>query len=1189
MTDSIAARSVFTDYGPIAKPGSLGVIADDPSDVKVWVNGQAVTPERVIGLLGQIVLPNATSSGDVVTLDYAWLRNPTVDIRRLNSPEFRLNNWNTSTNRPHDSLGRRYRYNNRLIAPSKLSASAKADFAGSQALAAADQPLLRDLKYRGFEREYSALLNNPNLLRLNAPQNKISYPVLDRLLETRFVNYETQTLPEDDPQDPWVRHGHGDAVLTDGGLQVVDRLAGSFPDGAGIFWTQPLDIDFPSVFALTWRVLISGTTGEGVFTGVAAGYSTSSQSIVIGYLADGDDRRIGFLRKGFGNDPSTFEAWENASLDWSVLRSYRIYADANGVGLFVDGSVTAAVQVTYDQLPALEELNAPFDALQGVFFGSLSLDGMSTSTWDFVRHLTLPTNPQQTAPSISVLYASDVLPEVATQPWTPVGFHGTETLRDGTLILDSTSASTENETGLVGGDFRGYARIEPLLADAFDVSLEVEASIQTFTHGLSPNAVAAAFDDGRVLTQLCFVADTAAPKISYGGRTQPEVFPPYAWQVVDRTPRSPADAASVSLMVGQYLQLTDNTLANGRVYVCDDSSLDASQRVLAPDSDYCLEFRAQVVSYTPDQDNSGFAGVMASIDDGNRGLGIQLSKRGTQTFVDLHSGGVIVQSYAFPWDDGTFHTYRLRKAGDQISLAVDANLLPDGAPVLVPYANFGSPLALNAGFVSFGSETPIATGSMSTVLWAYANAWRVLPDASVRKYVGIWKNSNPGTLLDFHLPTKVEGPRAQVTGLTLVDIESDFLATEVQPGDDLIVDTGPNQGAYRVVSVMDAHHLSIENGFPVTPTETAYRVVSQFDWTVPHSYEIRKHAQGDVGVFIDGAISATIHCDSRDLPENSAGLGHTLAGGLPCVYWGALDPTNISQTRWQSVRYQAMRSTSASGIAPHHQVLNQRNVVSSYEHRITTLPHTHTDFWSQSAGTPPQTNPDLLRDPRLTAYTLLNEGTPLVPLKQSNGYRSDVDADLLYSELSVIEATTGVAGLLAPADDEARIQLGEIDYQSTVCLKYDGAELPTDSTAATPWLHVANQNAQDSVTLDNGALVYSSGPTATCTVYRNDTALVGSRGLKTKVTFRIRLVQDGSNHHGDSGVRFGFSSPGVTVGLALITTSAGDPFVYVMDMRGGKPVAGMPFNFLDGGNHTYTLIRDPATAALDVIIDGDDE
>jgi hypothetical protein len=699
-----------------------GEIADDPSDVIVRINSIPVTPEAVIGLLGQIVLPSVPAPTDDVDIDYCWICNPVVDFRRLNSPEFRLNNWNQDTNRPVDTTQHKYRYNNTLIQP--------ATFVPLDMRAAIAQPLQRDLKYRAYERAYSTALNDPNLLLLNSPTHRIAFPPLSRTISSEFVNYQPVTLPEADPVTPWERHGLGTATIIGTQLVVVDNTSGPFPSGYPIFWSRPIDLTYPHVFAIAWRSMIDAVpVPDGVFTGISAGYADDKKATVVGFLEDAGVKKIGILKAGSGNDPSDISAWTGgidgagnptnvpADLNWSALASYRIFCDRTGiVTVYTNGSIVPILRVLPDELPYLEELNDPFNALQGAFFGSLSREATNTSTWNFVRYTSIPINPLQASPSVFITYEAATPPEEASQPWTPVGFHGTETILGGDfLLLDSTSATdlpSSSAAGLISGDFRGYFRIEPLLVESFDTVLDVNLALRTHTHGITPNAVLAAIDDGSLLIQLCFFPEEAAPKFSYGGRALPPDFSPYFW--------NETGGASGS-MVGQYLRIEDVTTTDGLVYYLEDlSAIGSASRVVGHDVDYIFEFRAQVLTYVPDM--VGYAGVMSSVYDSQRAVGLMFEEIAGQKYVTFHSDGDPKARFAFNWFDAQFHTYRASKSttGNLVSLFIDGILIGS-----IPYSDFTAPVFSPIGMMSFGSSTPLSVQAKSTVLWAYSNFWRV--------------------------------------------------------------------------------------------------------------------------------------------------------------------------------------------------------------------------------------------------------------------------------------------------------------------------------------------------------------------------------------------------------------------------------------------------------------------------------
>lgn len=947
-----------------------GRVADDPTDVTVRINGSPVTPDAVVGLMGQIVLNAAPGPADDVQVDYNWCCNPTVEIRRLNSREFRLNAWNRDKGYPNDNAQHKYRFNNVLVRPG--------DYEPLDLRAKLDQPLEREMHYRAYERAYTAVLNDPTLLLLNSPIHRIAYPPAQRFLSESFISYEGIGLPEANVAYPWERVGAGTATSTSGVLTIDDDSTGVYPTGQPIFWTRTVDLTFDHVFAMSWRFSLDVvTTLEGVFTGVVAGYSDENVAAIIGFIDDGGVKKFGVLKRGGTDDPSGVSSWiggldvdGNPTLapvefDWSILHSYRIYQGFDGViRVFVDGDIEATLQVTSDELPFLEELNAPFDELQGAFFGSVSRPARSSSSWDFIRYLIQPFSPIQSAPSSFASYEANVPPEQDAKPWAPVGFHGTGTiLSSDFLLLDSTSATDATDVGLIGGDFRGYVRFEPLLTSSTEISLDVNLQLQTHTHGPDPDALMFAVDDGSQLMQVAFFPSFSTPKLSYGGRSFPEDFSPYTWLVLGTQPVE---------MAGRVLRISDGSTTDGKVYYIEDAepgepftSPSSDGRVIASDTDYMLEFRCQVVSYTVD--GSGFAGAFSQVFDGSRSVGAMLTEMAGTKYVTFHSDGASTGTqFAFNWGDGLAHTYRLTKstAGNLISLFVDGAFVGSAA-----YSSFTATASDPVGQVSFGSSTVISMGAESVVDWSYCNAWRAV--TTQKRYVGLWKGHDSDSLLGYHLPLKTSGRGAQAVGNTLQDSNADFVAAGVTTGDDIVVDVGPNRGVYPVASVASGQVATISGLWPQQPTEMDYRIVKETDWSTYHQYRLFRDSTGTVSVLLDTDADPIIQVgyNSLDLPFSGTGIVETLAGDLPAIAWGAFGPEDLSQSSWDFVRYGLTRSVTEMRIAPHHEVQNQWNVMASPEHLFTSTPHDHTDYKSSSTGQPPRVDPDFMADIRENLFT----------------------------------------------------------------------------------------------------------------------------------------------------------------------------------------------------------------------------
>jgi hypothetical protein len=895
--------------------------------------------------------------------------------------------------------------------------------------------------------------------------------------------------------------------------------------------------------------------------------------------------------------------------------------DTSGViRFFVDGEIVEDLRITEDELPFLEELNDDFNEIQNVFFGSLSREAMSQSTWDFVNYLVQPTNPQQSTPAIFVSYSGDQLPESSLDPWTPIGYHGYESNLNNHLVLDSTSATdlvTESEVGFIGGDFRGFTRVEPLLSIASNVVLDFNLRVNTFTHGVSPNSVMAAVDDGTRLVQVCFFPTDAQPKVSYPGRSMPQDATPDPWGSL---------GGATAYMLGRILRIEDSSISDGRVFVINDLEPPTSlSRIFEESIDYYAECRCTVISSVPDGTVENFCGATMDVFDGTRTLGIMLRKDltlGTPQ-VAFHSDGQILSgtsTFNFNWEDSQEHTYRITKntAGDLVVLFVDNVLVGT-------YAYSGFNFASGNPTLSFGSATTISSLATSVVEWHYVNGWRAQGSIpATRYYVGIWKGSNSDSLLGYHLPLKASGT-ATTSGNTLTDSSTDFIVAGVASGDDVVIDYGMNQGVYSVSSVAPGGVLYFAMGaLPIAgSTVVEYRIVKQTDFRVEHKYRVVRDPGGFIALFLDSDSAPLVQVDYSEvnLPSSSVGVPRLIHRGTPSVTWGCFDPTNISQTLWGFVRYGIVRSPVEVSIVPHHQVLNQRNVVSSPDHLFGSVPHNHTQYSSSSTGVPYPWE-EYVNTPGVTAFTKLNELTPIVPLTQtyevrrptpqitylsvlnnpsdvlnsSTGFtlndstsevRLLVPDDVLYNSIQIIEKSSGEEDLISPfTDGDSPISYGPISWKDIVCGTYAAQNLPENDTGfGTPWTLAESESGVSTESVSGGVLTYSIGSSTGTTIYRNPTPLTDPLGLSTRVDFRLRLLNDSSGGIGDSGVRFGFSAIGLTAALAFVATPLGEREVRLLDLNSNTVLGALSFDYLDGNFHTYRLEKNAMDQTIDFSID----
>ena len=268
--------------GPLTGPFSwtlqdprLGTVADDPVDVDVTVNGSPAAVDAVFGLLGAVVLQNKPAGSDTVSIDYEFLGNPATPFLRLNSYEFTLNQQGNSGLSGLPS--HQYRARSYLT-----------DSLDSPDLRSAFEPKKVGWKYKGLERAYSSVLNDPNSLLLNVPTNKLYYPVLFEKVHEVTIKYDPTSLPQN-LTDPWTLNGQGSFSLAPGGneLTIIDQLTQTGPDSMPPFFHHNVDLDSPSIISSAFRALVVDDNTlelDGVFTGVSFGFSNGRKATIVGFI-----------------------------------------------------------------------------------------------------------------------------------------------------------------------------------------------------------------------------------------------------------------------------------------------------------------------------------------------------------------------------------------------------------------------------------------------------------------------------------------------------------------------------------------------------------------------------------------------------------------------------------------------------------------------------------------------------------------------------------------------------------------------------------------------------------------------------------------------------------------------------------------------------------------------------------------
>lgn len=253
----------------------IGQIADETSDVSVKVNGLPASVDAVFGLLGAVVLTTKPSPSDSVSVSYSYMANPPVQLRRLNSAEFGLNQFGNGN--LAGLPGHKYRSRSYLLDPDRVRSEVSSPF----------QPRRVRWKYKAFERGYTAALNDPNTLLLNVPSNRVAYPVLNETVKEVTVRYDPTSLPQD-ATDPWTLEGIGTLTLQPGGseLVIVDTSTASGPNSRPPFFSHPINLQFESVTSAAFRARVDEDTlvYDRSYTGVGFGLTDGAKAALFGFI-----------------------------------------------------------------------------------------------------------------------------------------------------------------------------------------------------------------------------------------------------------------------------------------------------------------------------------------------------------------------------------------------------------------------------------------------------------------------------------------------------------------------------------------------------------------------------------------------------------------------------------------------------------------------------------------------------------------------------------------------------------------------------------------------------------------------------------------------------------------------------------------------------------------------------------------
>lgn len=408
----LARDRVYTKYGPLVKAWGDTTPATK-NDVVVRVNGVPVPVASVNPYEGEVYplvpIPLTPVGTTTVEVDYKWFATPAFPLAGLNTRGLNLNAWSQAKGHtagalnPLPSTSRgvmpRRRFPLGVVLPPYRRKS----------------PVRVGHKYYGWQRAYSALLNQFTTLRLNQNPRAISDGNLVAKGQATLVNYEGDTTPQAAPT-PWLLLGQDTGgVVGDGTYRVVSNTSGGYGTGLGAVYYQEVDLSRTTSVQFAGRLTVGAYAPDGVFTGVAFGAHNNRSLVLVGFVVVDGVRSLGLLR-----DPSR----PDLESSWDL-----------GLGRTATAVSQTEIEFSSTDFPrglqAGDKLRVPSGPQAGVYevaeCGLSELDGVVTVT------LTTP------LPANVNAYGNDTFTVLFDMPWDEVEttFRLVATFPTGTLTVFS--------------------------------------------------------------------------------------------------------------------------------------------------------------------------------------------------------------------------------------------------------------------------------------------------------------------------------------------------------------------------------------------------------------------------------------------------------------------------------------------------------------------------------------------------------------------------------------------------------------------------------------------------------------------------------------------------------------------------------------------------------------------------------
>ena len=553
--------------------------------------------------------------------------------------------------------------------------------------------------------------------------------------------------------------------------------------------------------------------------------------------------------------------WDQGPCTW------RLYANTKTQSLnVIFGGSTGGIVTIGAQPLASPAFLAPDVLPEGTgrfIWGSFQRRCQNTTSWDFVRAISVPNNPSQWSRGTSLNATSTGDPE--DNGWYPLTPFGDSQWITGNLTVTGTPA----DVGL--GTQYGYGYTDPFLngkrVAAFDAI--VTGTRDTAGHGGSSLVLRDTRKEMRLSTLTYRTVGSvtsilSVPTVSLIGSTD---YSSQGWTSAEINPPSAyPNGHEVLLGSEDYLWLVVNSLPEA-----------------GPSAGRFLEFRVQIKTFT--------------VGSANRiGLSFATNLLGRSVIIDFVSPGIvalrgsptssILATYGVSWEDGMARTYRLDFDGSNTLIFSIQNVSLGPTTTLTSY-----PTTTNSWGVGILSQPD--TGSSYTASLTSVCFGGALNGLSFNRTFGLWAGGDPSNINNWVVPRSDSNP------------------------------SYPNS---------DPTHATI---IPMDWTSPCWvRMFVDPNYGVAFIRPDLDPPAGYVGDFTTESMNPSAGWAVIEY----ARLPRITGDNFGVVKFGKLNPDTSSVSIWASVQYRLFTYTNNTFLAPQKMVLNQFNVITSGDYLKDTTP-----------------------------------------------------------------------------------------------------------------------------------------------------------------------------------------------------------------------------------------------------------